>query len=188
MAIAQLVDLRSQLEGGERDIVVSGCIGPRGDGYDGTARMSARQSQDYHSTVGLCQRGGAVAKQVSPVFTGPPGHRLENETDPQLCGHLRMLREIAIKTLPARFVVQQGNGCEKGKVVAVMNMSVVSRPVSVRNTSGASWGSASRNLAIACLRDRTGLTGSVTRGEGSDQDSRYISCVGATTPGIPPKP
>lgn len=49
-AIAQLVDLRSRLEGGERDIVVSGCIGPRGDGYDGTARMSARQSQDYHST------------------------------------------------------------------------------------------------------------------------------------------
>ena len=49
-AIAQLVDLRSRLEGGERDIVVNGCIGPRGDGYDGTARMSARQSQDYHAT------------------------------------------------------------------------------------------------------------------------------------------
>jgi len=49
MAIAQLVDLRSRLEEGGRDIVVSGCIGPRGDGYDGTARMSAQQAHDYHA-------------------------------------------------------------------------------------------------------------------------------------------
>jgi S-methylmethionine-dependent homocysteine/selenocysteine methylase len=49
MAIAQLVDLRYGLERGERDIVVSGCIGPRGDGYDGTARMSAQQAHDYHA-------------------------------------------------------------------------------------------------------------------------------------------
>jgi Homocysteine S-methyltransferase len=49
MAIAQLVDLRSRLEGGKRDIVVSGCIGPRGDGYDDTARMSAQQAHDYHA-------------------------------------------------------------------------------------------------------------------------------------------
>jgi S-methylmethionine-dependent homocysteine/selenocysteine methylase len=49
MAIAQLVDLRSGLEGGKRDIVVSGCIGPRGDGYDGTPRMSAQQAHEYHA-------------------------------------------------------------------------------------------------------------------------------------------
>jgi len=54
VAIDQLVNLRSQLaENGRdivvrRDIVVSGCIGPRGDGYDGTARMNAQQAHDYH--------------------------------------------------------------------------------------------------------------------------------------------
>lgn len=49
MAIAQLIDLRSRLEGGKRDIVVSGCIDPHGDGYDGTARMSSLQAHDYHA-------------------------------------------------------------------------------------------------------------------------------------------
>ncbi len=49
MAIAQLVDLRSRLEEGKLDIVVSGCLGPRGDGYNGTIRMSAQQAQDYHA-------------------------------------------------------------------------------------------------------------------------------------------
>ena len=33
----------------EIDVVVSGCIGPRGDGYDGTALMAAKQARDYHA-------------------------------------------------------------------------------------------------------------------------------------------
>ena len=49
MAVAQLVDLRSRLKGGDRDIVVSGCIGPRGDTLDSSARMSAQQAHDYHA-------------------------------------------------------------------------------------------------------------------------------------------
>lgn len=48
-AIEQLVNLRSRLSDDKRDVVVSGCVGPRGDGYDGTARMNARQSRDYHA-------------------------------------------------------------------------------------------------------------------------------------------
>jgi homocysteine S-methyltransferase len=48
LAVESLVDLRSQLDGGN-DVVVSACIGPRGDGYDGTARMMARQARDYHT-------------------------------------------------------------------------------------------------------------------------------------------
>jgi homocysteine S-methyltransferase len=47
-AIDQLVDVRAQLDGGP-PIVVSGCIGPRGDGYDSTARMGANQARDYHA-------------------------------------------------------------------------------------------------------------------------------------------
>lgn len=46
LAIHSLIELRSRLD---MDVVVSGCIGPRGDGYDGTARMTAKQACDYHS-------------------------------------------------------------------------------------------------------------------------------------------
>jgi S-methylmethionine-dependent homocysteine/selenocysteine methylase len=48
LAIERLVDLRPALDV-EAPVVVSGCIGPRGDGYDGTARMTAGQARDYHS-------------------------------------------------------------------------------------------------------------------------------------------
>jgi S-methylmethionine-dependent homocysteine/selenocysteine methylase len=47
-AIDQLVDVRAQLDSGQ-PVVISGCIGPRGDGYDGTARMAAKQARDYHA-------------------------------------------------------------------------------------------------------------------------------------------
>ena len=46
IAIESLIDLRSRLD---MDVVVSGCIGPRGDGYDSTARMTAKQACDYHT-------------------------------------------------------------------------------------------------------------------------------------------
>jgi S-methylmethionine-dependent homocysteine/selenocysteine methylase len=48
IAIDQLVELRAQLDS-EQAVVISGCIGPRGDGYDGTARMTADQARDYHA-------------------------------------------------------------------------------------------------------------------------------------------
>jgi S-methylmethionine-dependent homocysteine/selenocysteine methylase len=46
LAIQSLIELRSRLD---MDVVVSGCIGPRDDGYDGTTRMTAKQACDYHS-------------------------------------------------------------------------------------------------------------------------------------------
>jgi S-methylmethionine-dependent homocysteine/selenocysteine methylase len=48
VAIDTLVDLRSQLADSER-VVVSGCIGPRGDDYDAAARMTGEQARDYHA-------------------------------------------------------------------------------------------------------------------------------------------
>ena len=49
-AIALLVDLRSELEREVRPIVISGCIGPRGDGYRPAELMSEDEAQRYHST------------------------------------------------------------------------------------------------------------------------------------------
>lgn len=47
--IAMLVDVRADFPEKSRPIVISGCIGPRGDGYDGSASMSAEEAQSYHA-------------------------------------------------------------------------------------------------------------------------------------------
>jgi homocysteine S-methyltransferase len=46
-AIALLERVRAEFEGGP-PIVISGCLGPRGDGYVPGERMSAREAEDYH--------------------------------------------------------------------------------------------------------------------------------------------
>ncbi len=49
-AIALLVDLRAELENEVRPVVISGCVGPRGDGYRPAELMSADDAQRYHAT------------------------------------------------------------------------------------------------------------------------------------------
>jgi S-methylmethionine-dependent homocysteine/selenocysteine methylase len=48
-SIALMQDLRTEFQGERTPIVVSGCIGPRGDGYEPGAAMSADEAQDYHA-------------------------------------------------------------------------------------------------------------------------------------------
>jgi len=48
-AIQLLVDLRNEWEGKLSTIVISGCIGPRGDGYKAGNMMSIDEAQKYHS-------------------------------------------------------------------------------------------------------------------------------------------
>lgn len=43
-----LADIRSDYETAATPIVISGCIGPRGDGYVPTDLMSGEQAEDYH--------------------------------------------------------------------------------------------------------------------------------------------
>ena len=47
-AIRLLMDIRAEFETDERPIVISGCLGPRGDGYIPDAAMSAREAVLYH--------------------------------------------------------------------------------------------------------------------------------------------
>ena len=49
-AIELLVDLREQWETPQMPMIVSGCLGPRGDGYDPSLRMSTDAAADYHRT------------------------------------------------------------------------------------------------------------------------------------------
>jgi len=48
-AIRMLHDLRTQYEANETPIVISGCIGPRGDAYDASEALTANVAQHYHA-------------------------------------------------------------------------------------------------------------------------------------------
>jgi S-methylmethionine-dependent homocysteine/selenocysteine methylase len=59
-AIALLLELRDRYETAASPMVVSGAIGPRGDGYDPGALMSASEAADYHGfQIGLFREAGA---------------------------------------------------------------------------------------------------------------------------------
>lgn len=48
-AIRMLHDLRTQYEVSEAPIVISGCVGPRGDAYDASNALIANAAQHYHA-------------------------------------------------------------------------------------------------------------------------------------------
>ncbi len=47
-AIMQLADLRARAGQTEQTYVISGCVGPRHDGYDASVRMGAPEAERYH--------------------------------------------------------------------------------------------------------------------------------------------
>src|SRR4029078_7853832 len=48
-AIALMEDIRQRYDSAISPIVVSGCVGPRGDGYVDGATMSAEEAEAYHA-------------------------------------------------------------------------------------------------------------------------------------------
>jgi S-methylmethionine-dependent homocysteine/selenocysteine methylase len=48
-AVQMLEEIRDELESAQSPIVISGCIGPRGDGYIPDTAMSEKEAEDYHS-------------------------------------------------------------------------------------------------------------------------------------------
>jgi S-methylmethionine-dependent homocysteine/selenocysteine methylase len=49
-AVQLLVELKSEFENQIDTIILSGCIGPRGDGYKPGSTMTAEEAEKYHST------------------------------------------------------------------------------------------------------------------------------------------
>jgi S-methylmethionine-dependent homocysteine/selenocysteine methylase len=49
-AIELICDIRDKYETEKNPMVIEGCIGPRGDGYNPTVIMSAEEAQAYHAT------------------------------------------------------------------------------------------------------------------------------------------
>lgn len=48
-SVAILEDLRQAHQGEYSPMVISGCVGPRGDGYAASSTMSVEEARDYHS-------------------------------------------------------------------------------------------------------------------------------------------
>ncbi len=48
-AVALLHEIRNEFESSQSPMVISGCIGPRGDGYSPSALMTEDRAQEYHS-------------------------------------------------------------------------------------------------------------------------------------------
>jgi homocysteine S-methyltransferase len=48
MAVSMLEEIRGEYETSRTPIVISGCLGPRGDGYIADTSMSVAEAEDYH--------------------------------------------------------------------------------------------------------------------------------------------
>ncbi len=64
-AISFLSDIRSLYESDDRPVVISGCVGPKGDGYVPDSAMSSAQAENYHS-----QQVGVFAETAADMVCG----------------------------------------------------------------------------------------------------------------------
>lgn len=66
-AIDLMHEIRARYETARSPMVISGCIGPRGDGYDPGAVMSPAQAEDYHGEqVGVfCEAGADCVSAIT---------------------------------------------------------------------------------------------------------------------------
>jgi len=65
-AIRLLEDVRDEFESGATRIVISGCVGPRHDGYDPSEAMSADEAEAYH-TAQIATFAGTAADMVAAL-------------------------------------------------------------------------------------------------------------------------
>ncbi len=65
-AVEILADLRDELETPDSPMVISGCIGPRGDGYNPDTFMTAQEAKEYHA-VQIKSFASSVADMVTAM-------------------------------------------------------------------------------------------------------------------------
>jgi len=65
-AVVMLEDIRHEYETEQMPVVISGCIGPRGDGYVPVAAMSDKDAETYHSEQ-IKVFAGSAADQVCAI-------------------------------------------------------------------------------------------------------------------------
>ena len=64
-AIRQLEDIRREFQTDRTPLVISGCLGPRGDGYNPASLMTAEQAEAYHS-----EQARTFADTAADLLTG----------------------------------------------------------------------------------------------------------------------
>lgn len=65
-AIALMEDLRSEYDSEDAPVVISGCLGPQGDGYNPEALLTADEAQEYHS-VQMSTFAGTAADMATAI-------------------------------------------------------------------------------------------------------------------------
>ncbi len=70
-AVALLHEVRAQHESAATPMVVSGCIGPRGDGYNPESFMSATEAERYHGTQATTFRDARADMVTAITMTYP---------------------------------------------------------------------------------------------------------------------
>jgi S-methylmethionine-dependent homocysteine/selenocysteine methylase len=71
-SIALLQELREEYRGEKTPMVISGCIGPRGDGYDPGELMTEDQAQAYHAAQVATLRGAGADMVNAMTMTNVP--------------------------------------------------------------------------------------------------------------------
>lgn len=71
-AIGLLHDLRAELETDSTPMVISGCVGPRGDGYDPGAVMSPEEAEAYHAPQIRLYRAAGADQVTAITMTNVP--------------------------------------------------------------------------------------------------------------------
>jgi S-methylmethionine-dependent homocysteine/selenocysteine methylase len=71
-SVEMLVELRDEYGSPERPVVISGCIGPRGDGYDPGALMTAGEAEAYHGRQVRALAGGGPDLLSAITMTNIP--------------------------------------------------------------------------------------------------------------------
>ncbi len=58
-AVSLIEGLRPEFEEGDRELIISGCLGPRGDGYVAGSLMRVEEAAEYHSLqIGVLKEAG----------------------------------------------------------------------------------------------------------------------------------
>lgn len=71
-AIVMLEDIREEFESDDSPMVISGCVGPRGDGYDPAAVMTEQEAERYHAEQIRTFAGTAADMVTAITMTNVP--------------------------------------------------------------------------------------------------------------------
>lgn len=73
-AIGLLEEIRNEFKGTAKKVVISGCVGPRGDGYRPGKTMSEKDAETYHGNqIRVLQ--DSAADMVTAMWKRPSGLR-----------------------------------------------------------------------------------------------------------------